>query len=138
MGFSAVTLHGSKSQEQREAALATLRAGGADVLVATDVAGRGIDVPDVSLVVNFNMATSIEQYTHRIGRTGRAGKSGVALTFLGNEDVDVLYDLKQMLMKSSISKVPEELRKHEAAQQKPSRGGGGSKKNDESVAGKVW
>jgi ATP-dependent RNA helicase DDX23/PRP28 len=139
MGFSVVTLHGSKSQEQREAALATLRAGGADVLVATDVAGRGIDVPDVSLVVNFNMATSIEQYTHRIGRTGRAGKSGVAITFLGPEDVDVMYDLKQMLMKSSISKVPEELRKHEAAQQKPTKGGGGSKKNDESgAAGKAW
>jgi ATP-dependent RNA helicase DDX23/PRP28 len=139
MGFSAVTLHGSKSQEQREAALATLRAGGADVLVATDVAGRGIDVPDVSLVINFNMASSIEQYTHRIGRTGRAGKSGVAITFLGNEDTDVMYDLKQMLMKSSISKVPEELRKHEAAQQKPTRGGGGNKKTEESgTAGKGW
>jgi ATP-dependent RNA helicase DDX23/PRP28 len=95
------------------------------VLVATDLAGRGIDVPDVSLVVNFNMATNIESYTHRIGRTGRAGKSGVAVTFLGNEDNDVLYDLRQMLMKSSISRVPEELRKHEAAQQKVQKGGGG-------------
>jgi len=91
MGFSAVTLHGSKTQEQREAALASLRNGTADVLVATDLAGRGIDVPDVSLVINFNMATTIESYTHRIGRTGRAGKSGVAITFLGNEDADVMY-----------------------------------------------
>jgi ATP-dependent RNA helicase DDX23/PRP28 len=90
MGFSAVTLHGSKSQDQREAALDTLRKGQADVLVATDLAGRGIDVPDVSLVVNFNMATNIESYTHRVGRTGRAGKSGVAITFLGNEDADVM------------------------------------------------
>jgi ATP-dependent RNA helicase DDX23/PRP28 len=138
MGFSTVTLHGSKSQDQREAALATLRAGGADVLVATDVAGRGIDVPDVSLVVNFNMAGSIEQYTHRIGRTGRAGKSGVALTFLGPEDVDVMYDLKQMLMKSSISKVPEELRKHEAAQQKPTRGGGPKKTEESGGMVKGW
>jgi ATP-dependent RNA helicase DDX23/PRP28 len=138
MGFSTVTLHGSKSQDQREAALATLRAGGADVLVATDVAGRGIDVPDVSLVVNFNMAGSIEQYTHRIGRTGRAGKSGVALTFLGPEDVDVMYDLKQMLMKSSISKVPEELRKHEAAQQKPTRGGGPKKTEESGGMAKGW
>ncbi|KAF3005983.1 mRNA splicing protein prp28 [Curvularia kusanoi] len=118
MGFSAVTLHGSKTQEQREAALQSLRDGRTDVLVATDLAGRGIDVPDVSLVVNFNMAGSIESYTHRIGRTGRAGKSGVAITFWGNEDADVLYDLKQMLSKSQISKVPEDLRKHEAAQQK--------------------
>lgn len=90
-GFSSVTLHGSKTQEQREAALASVRNGSTDVLVATDLAGRGIDVPDVSLVINFNMATSIESYTHRIGRTGRAGKSGVAITFLGNEDTDVMY-----------------------------------------------
>ncbi|RYP54325.1 hypothetical protein DL768_000899 [Monosporascus sp. mg162] len=122
MGFSAVTLHGSKTQEQREQALASVRSGATDVLVATDLAGRGIDVPDVSLVVNFNMASSIESYTHRIGRTGRAGKSGVAITFLGNEDADVLYDLRQMLSKSSISRVPEELRRHEAAQQKSNRG----------------
>ena len=120
MGYSSVTLHGSKTQDQREAALLSLREGRSDVLVATDLAGRGIDINDVSLVVNFNMAGNIESYTHRIGRTGRAGKSGVAITFLGNEDTDVLYDLKQMLMKSSISRVPEELRKHEAAQQKGS------------------
>ncbi|KAI5779523.1 pre-mRNA-splicing ATP-dependent RNA helicase prp28 [Geopyxis carbonaria] len=120
-GWHAVTLHGSKSQDQREQALQQVRSGAAEVLVATDLAGRGIDVPDVSLVINFNMATSIEQYTHRIGRTGRAGKSGIAVTFLSNEDADVMYDLKQMLMKSSISKVPEELRKHEAAQSKPTR-----------------
>ncbi|KAL6230344.1 hypothetical protein BDW75DRAFT_234472 [Aspergillus navahoensis] len=129
-GFSSVTLHGSKTQEQREAALASVRNGSTDVLVATDLAGRGIDVPDVSLVINFNMATSIESYTHRIGRTGRAGKSGVAITFLGNEDADVMYDLKQMLIKSPISRVPEELRKHEAAQSKPTRGVG--KKIEES------
>ncbi|KAI9369769.1 hypothetical protein BJX61DRAFT_536168 [Aspergillus egyptiacus] len=129
-GFSSVTLHGSKTQEQREAALASVRNGSTDVLVATDLAGRGIDVPDVSLVINFNMATSIESYTHRIGRTGRAGKSGVAITFLGNEDADVMYDLKQMLIKSPISRVPEELRKHEAAQSKPTRGAG--KKIEES------
>lgn len=132
MGFSSVTLHGSKTQEQREAALASIRNGTCQVLVATDLAGRGIDVPDVSLVVNFNMATNIESYTHRVGRTGRAGKSGVAITFLGNEDSDVMYDLKQMLSKSSISRVPEELRKHEAAQQKSARSGGGQKKIEES------
>jgi ATP-dependent RNA helicase DDX23/PRP28 len=125
MGFSCVTLHGSKTQDQREAALLSLREGKTEVLVATDLAGRGIDVPDVSLVVNFNMATNIESYTHRIGRTGRAGKQGVAITFLGGEDSDVLYDLKQMISKSSLSRVPEELRKHEAAQQKNSRGNRG-------------
>ncbi|KAB8337138.1 hypothetical protein FH972_021442 [Carpinus fangiana] len=141
-GHAVVTLHGSKTQEQREAALAALRRGDAEVLVATDLAGRGIDVPDVSLVVNFNMATNIESYTHRIGRTGRQGKSGVAVTFVHNEDSDVLYDLKQMVQKSSISRVPEELKRHEAAQQKRGRGehgrGGGDRKGgggDENAGG---
>ncbi|KAL8419851.1 hypothetical protein RB594_002852 [Gaeumannomyces avenae] len=130
MGKSAVTLHGGKSQEQRELALKSVRDGKTEVLVATDLAGRGIDVADVSLVINFNMATNIESYTHRIGRTGRAGKSGVAITFLGNEDADVMYDLKQMILKSSISKLPDELRRHEAAQSKPTKGGGGGKKDN--------
>ncbi|KAL4773852.1 hypothetical protein BDW60DRAFT_215345 [Aspergillus nidulans var. acristatus] len=121
-GFSSVTLHGSKTQEQREAALASVRNGSTDVLVATDLAGRGIDVPD--------------SYTHRIGRTGRAGKSGVAITFLGNEDADVMYDLKQMLIKSPISRVPEELRKHEAAQSKPTRGAGKKIEEASGFAGK--
>ncbi|KAF2645775.1 P-loop containing nucleoside triphosphate hydrolase protein [Massarina eburnea CBS 473.64] len=128
MGFNPVTLHGSKTQEQREAALKMLDDGRADVLVATDLAGRGIDVTDVSLVVNFNMPKSIDTYTHRIGRTGRAGKMGVAITFWGNEDADVLYDLKQMISKSSVSKIPEDLRKHEAAQQK-----GGRKKAEKNL-----
>lgn len=118
IGWNAVTLHGGKSQEQREAALAQLRSGEADCLVATDLAGRGIDVADVSLVVNFNMAKNIEDYTHRIGRTGRAGKSGTAITFLTPEDTDVMYDLKQTISKSSISKVPDWLKVHEAAQRK--------------------
>ena len=127
MGFSAVTLHGSKTQDQREAALQSLRDGYTEVLVATDLAGRGIDVPDVSLVINFNMAPKIETYTHRIGRTGRAGKFGVAITFWGNEDFEVLYDLKQMLSKSELSKVPEDLRRHEGAQQKGKKKDPGSK-----------
>ena len=65
--WSTSTLHSGKTQEQREAALAQLRNGEADVLVATDLAGRGIDVPDVSLVINFQMANTIEAYVHRIG-----------------------------------------------------------------------
>ncbi|OLL23772.1 Pre-mRNA-splicing ATP-dependent RNA helicase prp28 [Neolecta irregularis DAH-3] len=119
LGWRAVTLHGGKSQDQREAALSQLRAGNADILVATDLAGRGIDVSDVSLVVNYNMAKNIEDYTHRIGRTGRAGKSGVAITLLTNDDQDTFFDLRLMLSKSSISKVPDELRNHEAARTRP-------------------
>lgn len=122
MGFKTATLHGNKTQDQREASLASLRDGQADILVATDVAARGIDIENVSLVVQYSMATNIEQYTHRIGRTGRAGKTGVAITFLGEEDKDVMYDLKQLIGKSSISRMPEDLRRHPAAQQRPQKG----------------
>jgi ATP-dependent RNA helicase DDX23/PRP28 len=65
--WSAATLHSGKNQEQREASLQSLRSGESDILVATDLAGRGIDVQDVSLVINFQMAGTIEAYVHRIG-----------------------------------------------------------------------
>ncbi|KAF8350783.1 P-loop containing nucleoside triphosphate hydrolase protein [Amanita rubescens] len=120
-GWNASTLHSGKNQEQREAALQALRSGEADVLVATDLAGRGIDVQDVSLVVNFQMAGTIEAYVHRIGRTGRAGKMGTAITFLTNDDDEVMYDLRQEISKSPVSKVTVELAKHEAAQHRVSR-----------------
>ncbi|KAG0302699.1 DEAD (Asp-Glu-Ala-Asp) box polypeptide 23, partial [Dissophora globulifera] len=122
-GLKATTLHGGKSQEQRELALSQLKNGKSEVLVATDVAGRGIDVQNVSLVVNYDMAKNIEDYTHRIGRTGRAGRSGVAVTFLSSYDTDVYYDLKQMLTKSTLATVPAELRNHEAAMTKGGVGG---------------
>ncbi|KAI0328564.1 DEAD-domain-containing protein [Cubamyces sp. BRFM 1775] len=120
-GWSAATLHSGKNQEQREAALQSLRTGDADILVATDLAGRGIDVQDVSLVINYQMANTIEAYVHRIGRTGRAGKQGTAITFLTNDDDEVMYDLKQEISKSPVSKVPPELARHEAAQHKVSK-----------------
>ncbi|KAJ6547476.1 P-loop containing nucleoside triphosphate hydrolase protein [Mycena capillaripes] len=119
--WSAATLHSGKNQEQREASLQSLRNGDCDVLVATDLAGRGIDVQDVSLVINFQMASTIEAYVHRIGRTGRAGKQGIAITFLTNDDDEVMYDLKNEIAKSPVSKVPMELAKHEAAQHRVSR-----------------
>ncbi|KAI8907069.1 P-loop containing nucleoside triphosphate hydrolase protein [Powellomyces hirtus] len=118
LGYKSTVLHGGKSQEQREASLAALKNGTKDILVATDVAGRGIDVKNVSLVVNYDMAKNIEDYTHRIGRTGRAGKTGVAITFLSESDADVYYDLKQTIQKSAISTVPPWLARHEAAQAK--------------------
>ncbi|ODV87663.1 hypothetical protein CANARDRAFT_186772, partial [[Candida] arabinofermentans NRRL YB-2248] len=121
-GFNPVTLHGSKTQEQREAALQQMKTGKSDVLIATDVAGRGIDIPDVSLVINYQMSRNIEDYTHRIGRTGRAGKSGTAITFWNpKDDKDVLYDLKQMISKSPVSRCPEDLRRNEFAQRRAFR-----------------
>ncbi|XP_071488303.1 probable ATP-dependent RNA helicase DDX23 [Diadema antillarum] len=119
MGFNATTLHGGKGQEQREYALASLKAGLKDILVATDVAGRGIDIRNVSLVINFDMAKNIEDYTHRIGRTGRAGKTGTAITFLTQDDSNVFYDLKQVLVSSPVSSCPPELSSHPDAQNKP-------------------
>merc|ERR550517_420459 len=116
MGYNAATLHGGKGQEQREHALSGLKEGAKDILVATDVAGRGIDIKDVSLVLNYDMAKSIEMYTHRIGRTGRAGKS---ITFLTPDDSHLFYDLKQMLVSSPVSSCPHELSSHPEAQAKP-------------------
>ncbi|KAF7139354.1 hypothetical protein RHSIM_Rhsim07G0213500 [Rhododendron simsii] len=117
-GYRVTTLHGGKSQEQREISLKGFREKRYNVLVATDVAGRGIDIPDVAHVINYNMPGNIEMYTHRIGRTGRAGKTGVATTFLTLGDSDVFYDLKQMLIQSN-SPVPPELVRHKSSKFKP-------------------
>lgn len=119
LGYNACTLHGGKGQEQREYALASLKGGSKDILVATDVAGRGIDIKDVSIVINYDMAKTIEDYTHRIGRTGRAGKNGVAISFLTKEDAPLFYDLKQIIMASPVSTCPPELMNHPEAQHKP-------------------
>ncbi|XP_050354940.1 probable ATP-dependent RNA helicase DDX23 [Nymphalis io] len=119
LSFNACTLHGGKGQEQRDFALASLKNGSKDILVATDVAGRGIDIKDVSIVINYDMAKSIEDYTHRIGRTGRAGKTGKAISFVTKEDSAIYYDLKQVLLASSVSTCPPELMNHPEAQHKP-------------------
>eukprot|EP00890_Picochlorum_soloecismus_P006720 jgi/Picsp_1/873/NSC_04361-R1_atp-dependent rna helicase ddx23 len=118
MGFFATMLHGGKSQEQREESIRGFRQGKYNILVATDVAGRGIDVPDVMLVVNYDMPHTIEAYTHRIGRTGRAGRKGDALTFLTMGDTEVFYDLKKFLEDNNCS-IPRQLSSHEAARHKP-------------------
>eukprot|EP00803_Ostreobium_quekettii_P009736 evm.model.scf_555EXC.5 EVM.evm.TU.scf_555EXC.5 scf_555EXC:31950-37019(+) len=120
MGYSCTVLHGGKTQEQREASIKGFRDDAYNILIATDVAGRGIDVPDVALVINYDMPNNIEMYTHRIGRTGRAGRKGVAITFLtmGEAEQPVLYDLKKVLEECGVS-VPPELARHPKAQVKP-------------------
>ncbi|WAQ95022.1 DDX23-like protein [Mya arenaria] len=130
---NATTLHGGKGQEQREFALASLKGGTKDILVATDVAGRGIDIKDVSLVLNYDMAKNIEDYTHRIGRTGRAGKSGTAISFITKDDSAVFYDLKQVILASPVSSCPPELANHPDAQSKPGAGPVFKKRKDETV-----
>jgi len=133
MGYNATTLHGGKGQEQREFALSGLKEGDKDILVATDVAGRGIDVKDVSLVINYDMAKTIEMYTHRIGRTGRAGKSGKAISFLTQEDSHLFYELKAMLQQSPVSSCPHELASHPEAQNKPGTVMQQKKRKDETI-----
>ncbi|PIA17876.1 P-loop containing nucleoside triphosphate hydrolase protein [Coemansia reversa NRRL 1564] len=81
-GVEAVAVHGGKDQEEREYAMRSFRAGKKDVLVATDVASKGLDFPEIKHVINFDLPREIENYTHRIGRTGRAGRTGVATTFI--------------------------------------------------------
>jgi ATP-dependent RNA helicase RhlE len=81
-GIKAVAMHGNKSQRQREQALARFESGAIDVLVATDVAARGIDVEDISHVITFDPPADSETYVHRIGRTGRAGRQGIGITLL--------------------------------------------------------
>jgi superfamily II DNA/RNA helicase len=81
-GIKAAVIHGNKSQGQRQRALEQFKNNQISVLLATDVASRGLDIPDVSHVINFDMPATYDDYVHRIGRTGRAGKRGVALTFV--------------------------------------------------------
>jgi ATP-dependent RNA helicase RhlE len=84
-GVTAVAMHGDKSQRQREQALARFESGKVDCLVATDVAARGIDVAGISHVINFDPPEDREGYVHRVGRTGRAGATGIGITFVGSE-----------------------------------------------------
>jgi ATP-dependent RNA helicase RhlE len=81
-GVKAVAMHGNKSQRQREQALSRFESGAVDTLVATDVAARGIDVPGISQVINFDPPADPETYVHRIGRTGRAGRTGIGITLM--------------------------------------------------------
>ena len=81
-GVAAVAMHGDKSQGQREKALARFTTGHTDTLIATDVAARGLDVDDITHVINFDAPEDREGYVHRVGRTGRAGRTGVGITFV--------------------------------------------------------
>jgi superfamily II DNA/RNA helicase len=93
-GFDAVALHGAMSQGLRNRRLGALRQGRTQILVATDVAARGIDVPSITHVFNFGLPMKAEDYTHRIGRTGRAGRDGLAVTFAEFRDRRRVFDIE--------------------------------------------
>ena len=94
-GFAAAAVHGDLGQGAREQALRAFRSGKIDVLVATDVAARGIDVPTISHVINFGLPMKAEDYVHRIGRTGRAGRSGIAVTLAERGDISMIKCIQQ-------------------------------------------
>ena len=108
-GWNAAAVHGDISQAQRTAAVESFKSGDVPLLVATDVAARGLDIPDVEAVINYSFPLTTEDYVHRIGRTGRAGKSGIAHTmFVGANDKPRAGELINVL-KEAKQKVPEEL-----------------------------
>src|SRR6185437_3678401 len=106
-GHAAGALHGDMDQRARNRTLDRLRSGGLRLLVATDVAARGIDVRDISHVINFDLPRSTEDYVHRIGRTGRAGASGVAISFAGRAERDMVARIERFTGKPlSVHVVP--------------------------------
>jgi ATP-dependent RNA helicase DDX41 len=105
-GVEAVSIHGGKDQEERNEAIRLFKMGKKDVLIATDIAAKGLDFPDIQHVINFDMPPEIENYVHRIGRTGRCGKTGVATTFINKScDETTLLDLKGLL-KEARQRIP--------------------------------
>ena len=96
-GFPAAAIHGNKSQNQRKRALEAFKTGTTGILVATDIAARGIDVDDVSHVFNFDLPNVPESYVHRIGRTARAGKDGTAIAFCDREERSLLRDIERLI-----------------------------------------
>ncbi|KAE8714252.1 DEAD-box ATP-dependent RNA helicase 40 [Hibiscus syriacus] len=107
--FGAVAFHGDKSQTERDWVLSQFRSGKSPILVATDVAARGLDIKDIRVVINFDFPTGIEDYVHRIGRTGRAGATGVSFTFFSEQDWKYAPDLIQVLERAN-QHVPPEVR----------------------------
>ncbi|GFH47253.1 DEAD/DEAH box RNA helicase [Chaetoceros tenuissimus] len=105
-GVEAVSIHGGKDQAERNEAIQLFKEGQKDVLIATDIAAKGLDFADIQHVINFDMPSEIENYVHRIGRTGRCGKTGVATTFINKScEETTLLDLKHLL-KEAHQRIP--------------------------------
>ena len=126
-GFGAEAIHGNKSQNQRERVLADFRNGKLRILIATDIAARGIDVDGVSHVVNYDLPNIPESYVHRIGRTARAGADGIAISFCDHEEAPFLRDIERMIRMSipSTDKRTGERPAHRLAQHNAGNRNGG-------------
>ncbi|CAH9068249.1 unnamed protein product [Cuscuta epithymum] len=110
-GFPATSIHGDRSQQERELALRSFKRGDTPILVATDVAARGLDIPHVAHVINFDLPNDIDDYVHRIGRTGRAGKSGLATAFFNEGNASLAKPLAD-LMQEANQEVPDWLSRY--------------------------
>ncbi|XP_062112275.1 DEAD-box ATP-dependent RNA helicase 37-like [Humulus lupulus] len=120
-GFPATTIHGDRTQQEREYALREFKSGNKPILVATDVAARGLDIPHVAHVVNFDLPNDIDDYVHRIGRTGRAGKSGLATAFFNENNSSMAKPLSDLMLEAN-QEVPDWLTRYAS---RTSYGGGG-------------
>jgi ATP-dependent RNA helicase RhlE len=120
-GIESAAIHGNKSQAQRERALGAFRAGSCRVLVATDIAARGIDVDGVTHVINYDLPNVAESYVHRIGRTARAGATGIAMAFCSNEERPYLRDIEKLTrLPIPVLALPEGFKMEAAAFREPS------------------
>jgi ATP-dependent RNA helicase RhlE len=107
-GIRASAIHGNKSQANRERAIAHCRSGEVPILIATDIAARGIDIPGVSHVINYDLPEVPEQYVHRIGRTARAGAEGQAIAFCAPEERGLLRDIERLTRQAiPVNSLPE-------------------------------
>lgn len=107
-GWPALAIHGDKSQNERDWVIREFRSGKSPILIATDIASRGLDIKDVKFVINFDFPINVEDYVHRIGRTGRAGASGTAITFFTQDNARSSKDLVQILTEAK-QEVPAQL-----------------------------
>jgi superfamily II DNA/RNA helicase len=110
LDYKAFVLHGEKDQKDRKLAIDRFRQGGSKVLVATDVAARGLDIDDLDLVINFDMPRSGDEYVHRIGRTGRAGASGLAISLICHNDWNLMSSIERYLKQRFERRVIKELK----------------------------
>ncbi|XP_050423738.1 probable ATP-dependent RNA helicase DDX43 [Adelges cooleyi] len=125
--FNVESIHGGREQSDRETALESMRDGSVSILIATDVASRGIDINDITVVINYDFTKDIEEYVHRVGRTGRAGKTGLAITLMTRRDWAKAKELVDLMEKSG-QEVPPELhdmaRRFEARRERERAEGG--------------
>ncbi|XP_025405946.1 probable ATP-dependent RNA helicase DDX43 [Sipha flava] len=128
-GFTVESIHGGREQCDREMALESLRNGEVSILIATDVASRGIDINDITVVINYDFTKDIEEYVHRVGRTGRAGKTGRAITLMTRRDWSKAKELVEVMEKSGQDVPPElkEMAKRYEAKRERERVEGGDR-----------